>query len=155
VGEDGRASQKRPSRPVTSIQVDATKAVTCGLDLTVQVVDIINGEVLQILRGHEEPVLTVGFDRRMILSISADGQLREWSWKGRRQCGVGPEGKNENMDESRNPISKAIERVNGMESNQRGVKSVASANDGRTRNENKTSLGGALLNRMVKKYARN
>lgn len=138
--------------PVTSIQVDATKAVTCGLDMTVQVVDIINGEVLQILRGHEEPVLTVGFDRRMIVSISADGQLREWSWKGRRHCGVGPEVKNENMDESRYPISNAIDRVNGTESNQRGVKTLASANDESTRNETKYSFGGALLNRMVKKY---
>ncbi|KAL7471741.1 hypothetical protein ACHAXS_012049 [Conticribra weissflogii] len=138
--------------PVTSIQVDATKAVTCGLDMTVQVIDIINGEVLQILRGHKEPILTTGFDRRMIVSISVEGQVREWSWANSR---VGSEEKNENVEESGDPCVNSLHRINRVESNQRTVKTLPPATGGKQNNDTKdTSSGGTLLNRMIKKYSK-
>ena len=65
---------------VLDLQVDSTKVVSCGIDTTVQVVDVITGEVIQTLRGHTRPVLSVSFDSRAILSISIDGTLRRWEW---------------------------------------------------------------------------
>ena len=67
---------------ISALQVDATKAVSCGLDGLVNISDIIKGEVLHALRGHTAPVLAVAFDRKRILSASADGELRYWSWSG-------------------------------------------------------------------------
>ena len=68
---------------VTSIQVDATKAVSCGSDMMIVISDVIRGHVLQRLRGHNSPTCTVCFvcfDRKQITSVSSDGQLRLWSW---------------------------------------------------------------------------
>ena len=67
---------------ITALQVDATKAVSCGLDGLVNISDIIKGEVLHTLRGHTTPVLAIAFDGKQILSASADGELRYWSWSG-------------------------------------------------------------------------
>lgn len=76
-------SCKAHNGPVSSLQVDATKAVSCGHDMIVQVVDIIKGEVLQTLRGHTKPILAVAFDRNVIISASSDGEIREWLWRER------------------------------------------------------------------------
>ena len=65
---------------MSSLQVDATKAVSAGLDETVAVSDIIRGEVLHRLRGHAAPVLAVAFDRKQILSLSSSGEMRYWAW---------------------------------------------------------------------------
>ena len=65
---------------ITSIQVDATKAVSCSLDMMIVISDVIRGHVLQRLRGHNSSVFAVCFDRKQITSISSDGQLRLWSW---------------------------------------------------------------------------
>ena len=48
----------------------------------VSISDIIKGEVLHTLRGHTTPVLAIAFDGKQILSASADGELRYWSWSG-------------------------------------------------------------------------
>ncbi len=66
--------------PVLSLQVDAVKAVSCGLDMAIKISDVTKGLVLQTLRGHTAPILTVAFDRKQITSISADGEVRYWSW---------------------------------------------------------------------------
>ena len=68
---------------VTSIQVDATKAVSCGVDMVVAISDVIRGQVLQKLRGHNAPILALAFDSTQITSISSDGELRVWSWENR------------------------------------------------------------------------
>ena len=65
---------------MTSVQICATKAVSCGLDMIVQVVDIIKGDILQTLRGHVAPILAAAFDRTEIISLSYDGELRYWTW---------------------------------------------------------------------------
>ncbi|EED89759.1 predicted protein [Thalassiosira pseudonana CCMP1335] len=65
---------------VTALQVDATKAVSCSLDMLIQVIDIIKGERLLTLRGHSAPILAVAFDARGIVSVSSDGELRHWHW---------------------------------------------------------------------------
>ena len=65
---------------VTSLQADATKAVSCGLDMLVHITDIIQGSVLQTLRGHNSPIFAVAFDQRQIVSVSSDGEIRFWSW---------------------------------------------------------------------------
>lgn len=70
--------------PVASLQVDATKAVTCGLDMIVQVVDMIRGTIIQSLRGHSHPIVDVVFDTSRILSLSTDGEIRSWDWINRR-----------------------------------------------------------------------
>ena len=66
--------------PVSSLQVDATKAVSAGLYATVAVSDIIRGEVLHRLRGPAAPILAVAFDRKQILSLSSNGEMRYWAW---------------------------------------------------------------------------
>ena len=66
--------------PVLSLQVDATKAVSCSLDMTIKISDVVKGLVLQTLRGHTAPIITVAFDRKQIISIAADGEVRYWSW---------------------------------------------------------------------------
>lgn len=66
--------------PVTSLQVDASKAVSCGLDMVVQVIDMIRGEIIQTLRGHSQGICAVAFDSRCIMSLSSDGVLRSWEW---------------------------------------------------------------------------
>ena len=66
---------------VTFLQVDVTKAVSCGQDMLVQVTDIIQGCVIQTLRGHTAPILTVAFDQTQIVSVSSDGEIRMWSWR--------------------------------------------------------------------------
>ncbi|KAL7449107.1 hypothetical protein ACHAWC_001793, partial [Mediolabrus comicus] len=65
---------------VTSLQADATKAVSCGLDMLIHITDIIQGSVLQTLRGHDSPIFAVAFDQRQIVSVSSDGEIRFWSW---------------------------------------------------------------------------
>lgn len=69
--------------PVKSIQIDATKAVSCGIDMVVAISDVIRGQVLHKLRGHNAPILVVAFDSKQITSISSDGELRVWSWENR------------------------------------------------------------------------
>ncbi|KAL3788693.1 hypothetical protein HJC23_001892 [Cyclotella cryptica] len=66
--------------PITSLQVDATKAVSCGLDMVVQIVDVIRWEIIQSLRGHLQAVHDVAFDSRCIMSLSIDGEIRFWEW---------------------------------------------------------------------------
>jgi len=65
---------------VISLQVDATKVVSCGLDMIIQVTDIVQGRVLQTLRGHTAPIFAVAFDQKQIVSVSVDGEIRFWSW---------------------------------------------------------------------------
>ena len=67
--------------PVTSIQVDAAKAVSCGLDMVIKISDVIKGQVFQTLRGHTAPIITVAFDRKQIISLSSDGEVRYWLWE--------------------------------------------------------------------------
>ena len=67
--------------PVASLQVDAIKAISSGLDMVITLSDIIQGVVLHTLRGHTAPVLAVAFDRKQIISISSDGELRYWPWE--------------------------------------------------------------------------
>eukprot|EP00984_Skeletonema_dohrnii_P029028 scaffold19317_cov76-Skeletonema_dohrnii-CCMP3373.AAC.1 len=78
--EEAITSVKAHQSAVTSLQVDATKAVSCGMDMIVQVTDIIQGHVLQTLRGHIAPIFAVAFDQRQIVSASSDGEIRFWSW---------------------------------------------------------------------------
>lgn len=78
--EEAITSVKAHQSAVTSFQVDATKAVSCGLDMNVQVTDIIQGAILQTLRGHSAPIFTVAFDQKQIISVSSDGEVRFWSW---------------------------------------------------------------------------
>ena len=66
---------------VSCLQVDATKAVSCGQDMVIAISDVIKGQVLQRLRGHTSPLLAVAFDRKRITSISSDGEVRMWSWE--------------------------------------------------------------------------
>jgi len=79
--EEAITSVKAHQSAVTSLQVDATKAVSCGMDMIVQVTDIIQGHVLQTLRGHSAPIFAVTFDQRQIVSVSSDGEIRFWSWE--------------------------------------------------------------------------
>ena len=80
--EEAITSVKAHQSAITSLQVDATKAVSCGMDMNVQVTDIIQGSVLQTLRGHSSPIFAVAFDRKQIVSASSDGEVRFWSWGG-------------------------------------------------------------------------
>ena len=66
---------------VTSLQVDATKCVSSGLDMVIALSDVIQGVVLHKLRGHSAPILAVAFDRKQILSASSDGEIRYWPWE--------------------------------------------------------------------------
>ena len=67
-------------QPVTDLQFDATKIVSCGMDNNVNIIDIMTGAVIQTLRGHEKAVLCVSFDKEMILSMSKDGTIRCWNF---------------------------------------------------------------------------
>ena len=71
--------------PVQSLQVDAVKAVSCGLDMTIVICDIIKGQVLQTLRGHTARLLTVAFDSKQIVSLSSDGEACYWCWNGKQR----------------------------------------------------------------------
>lgn len=75
---------------VLSLQVDAVKVVSCGLDMTIVVSDVIKGQVLQTLRGHTARILAVAFDSKQIISLSSDGEAHYWFWgrqgSGDRQC---------------------------------------------------------------------
>jgi len=64
---------------VSDLQFDATKIVSCGSDLIIQIIDLIEGSILKSLRGHETPILRVSFDKNRILSASCDGTLRVWN----------------------------------------------------------------------------
>jgi WD40 repeat protein len=66
--------------PVCALQADASKAVTSGRDMVIQVVDIIRGVIIQSLRGHCQPISDVAFDSRQIISLSIDGEIRTWDW---------------------------------------------------------------------------
>lgn len=66
--------------PVFFLQVDAVKVVSCGLDMTIVVSDVIKGQVLQTLRGHTARILAVAFDSKQIISLSSDGEARHWFW---------------------------------------------------------------------------
>ena len=68
---------------ITSIKVDATKAVSCAVDSVVAISDVIRGQVLQKLRGLNAPILAIHFDSKQITSISSDGEIRVWSWENR------------------------------------------------------------------------
>lgn len=70
---------------VSSLQVDATKAVSAGHDKVIQVVDIIRGIIIQTLRGHSDPIYDVAFDTSRIVSLSCDGELRTWEWDHRQK----------------------------------------------------------------------
>jgi WD40 repeat protein len=67
--------------PVMSLQVDAVKAVSCGLDMAIKISDIIKGQVIHTLRGHTAPIITVAFDRRQIVSLSSEGEVHYWFWE--------------------------------------------------------------------------
>ena len=62
------------------MQFDATKIVSCGTDKDIKIIDIISGDVLQTLRGHDKPVISIAFDNDLILSLSQDQTLRKWYW---------------------------------------------------------------------------
>lgn len=75
-------SFKAHDGPVAGIQVDTTKAISCGLhDNAVAISDVIKGHVLQTLRGHAASILVVAFDDKEIMSVSSDGELRHWIWE--------------------------------------------------------------------------
>jgi len=75
--------------PVTDLQFDATKVVSCGMDCLVKVIDIATCQVLQSLRGHKKPILSIAFDNKMLITLSRDGTLRQWPWGSKLQSGVG------------------------------------------------------------------
>ena len=128
--------------PVASLQVDSTKAISCGLDMIVVVSDIMRGEVLHTLRGHTAPVLDVAFDRKQIISLSSDGELRYWSWESpsnHSRSDIKVETiADENESDLRGDFGSKKENLNAEE-------------DGREMSDSRSSENkGTLMNRLVK-----
>jgi len=66
---------------VSDMQMDSTRIVSCSLDMTIQVIDAINGIVIQTLRGgHKNFITSLAFDSNTILSVCIDGVMRCWRW---------------------------------------------------------------------------
>lgn len=69
--------------PVVCLQFDATRIVSGGQDGGICVTDFATGHLIQSLRGHSTSVLDLQFDRKRLVSMSADGKLRLWYWQSR------------------------------------------------------------------------
>ena len=81
--ENGEILQQNKvhDKSITDLQFDATVLVTCSLDTTLKVIDVTTCQVLQTVRGHSSPVLSICFDRIMVLSLSTDGTMKQWLWQ--------------------------------------------------------------------------
>ena len=72
---------KAHEQSVSDMQMDSTRIVSCSLDMTIQVIDAINGIVIQTLRGgHKNFIMSLAFDSNTILSVCIDGVMRCWRW---------------------------------------------------------------------------
>lgn len=69
--------------PVLCLQFDATRIVSGAQDGDICVTDFATGHLIQTLHGHRESVLDLQFDRKRLMSMSADGKVRLWYWQGR------------------------------------------------------------------------
>ncbi len=63
---------------INDLQFDATVLVTCGIDCAIKVLDVTTCQILQSIQGHSSPVLSVCFDRMVVLSLSTDGTMKQW-----------------------------------------------------------------------------
>ena len=57
---------------------DGTRLISGGEDKTVRVWDAEHGELLMTLGRHATRVLSVRFDDRTVVSVSADGVTKLW-----------------------------------------------------------------------------
>lgn len=81
--------KKVHDRTISDLQFDATIMVTCSADTTLKVLDVTTFQVLQTIRGHQNPVLSICFDNSIILSLSNDGIMRQWYWNAKEVNGNG------------------------------------------------------------------
>ncbi len=69
--------------PVTSLQFDATRIVSSGIDGKVCVIDIFTGSILATLSSNDSAnirVEAIAFDTSGISSAYADGTIRRFHW---------------------------------------------------------------------------
>ena len=52
--------------------------VTCSADTTLKVLDVTTFQVLQTIRGHQNPVLSICFDNSIILSLSNEFMHKQY-----------------------------------------------------------------------------
>ncbi|KAL7687225.1 putative fibronectin type III, tetratricopeptide-like helical domain superfamily, LysM [Plasmopara halstedii] len=74
---------------VTCLQFDATRIVCGAGNGYICVVDFATGCILQTMRGHQDSVLDLQFDRTRLISMSADAKLRLWYWQTRDSIKAG------------------------------------------------------------------
>ena len=150
-------SCKAHNSPVTSVQICATKAVSCGLDMIVQVVDIIKGDILQTLRGHVAPILAAAFDRTEIISVSSDGEVRYWTWGHSRTLSENhiPYASKSVVDDEEKLKNMASDDDSGDRKDVSNVKHAAG--DEKLAEEleqiRKEDNKGALMNRLMNKFS--
>ena len=65
---------------IKTIQFDTIHIVSGGIDGIICITDIASIQILQTLRGHSAPILSLLFDSTRICTISADNTVRYWRW---------------------------------------------------------------------------
>ena len=65
---------------IKTIQFDTIHIVSGGMDHIICITDIASIQILQTLRGHTAPILSLLFDSTRICTISADNTVRYWRW---------------------------------------------------------------------------
>ncbi|RLN26818.1 hypothetical protein BBJ28_00004356 [Nothophytophthora sp. Chile5] len=73
---------------VTCLQFDATRIVSGASTGEICVTDFATGNLIQTLHGHQDSVLDLQFDRKRLVSVSADGKLHLWFWQTRDGIGA-------------------------------------------------------------------
>ncbi|RLN72201.1 hypothetical protein BBJ28_00013881 [Nothophytophthora sp. Chile5] len=73
---------------VTCLQFDATRIVSGASTGEICVTDFATGNLIQTLHGHQDSVLDLQFDRKRLMSMSADGKLHLWFWQTRDGIGA-------------------------------------------------------------------
>jgi WD40 repeat protein len=71
---------KAHNGPVTDVAFDSTKLVSCGMDESIKVIDLMMLQVIQTIRCHGSQLLSIVFDERNLLTMSKDGNIRQWLW---------------------------------------------------------------------------
>ena len=72
--------EKIHQKRITDLQFDATTLVSCSTDMYIKVIDITTCQVLQTIMAHGSPI-SICYDRMFLLSLEADGTLKQWFWQ--------------------------------------------------------------------------
>ena len=66
--------------PVTGIDFDSMKILSCGMDATIKVIDMMTLRVIQTIRCQGSQLLSIVFDEKNVLAVSRDGTVRQLLW---------------------------------------------------------------------------